>query len=345
MAEHPKGAIWLLLDSSGMGGIETHVYQLARALKEAGHAVQVRFYADYGPHPLRERLQGEGFEVGIAGGSFGSLLALVKAEQPALIHTHGYKAGILGRMSALLTRTPVVSTYHAGEPGAGIVRIYNWLDKLSAPLCGGLIAVSDVIAQQLPSRTRVINNFVPVTGQSGQSPDDIAFVGRLSPEKGPDRFCKIAALCPEQPFALYGDGPMMSALKPGPENVAFHGPQDGMDHVWPKVGLLCISSRNEGLPMAALEAMASGIPVASFELGALPGLIQNDQNGWIVPLNDLDAMAAVIRKWAGLPHDQKAAMSANAVNTIRKAYSPEAVLPEVLDVYRQAGFGKKYNTP
>lgn len=341
MTEPRQGAIWLLLDSSGMGGIETHVYQLARALRDANHPVQVRFYADYGPHPLRDRLENEGFDVACMGGSFAGLLAKMKAETPALIHTHGYKAGILGRISARLTHTPVVSTYHAGEPGAGIVRVYNWLDKLSAPLCGGLIAVSEVIAAQLPSRTRVINNFVPIAESPGTPATDIAFVGRLSHEKGPDRFCEIAQRCPGLSFAVYGDGPMMFDLQPGPENVTFHGPQDGMDQVWPRVGLLCISSRNEGLPMAALEAMANGIPVASFELGALPGLIQNDSNGWIVPPDDIAAMASVIRKWASLAPEQQAAMSSQAVDTIRAAYSPEAVLPEILDVYQQAGLANR----
>lgn len=93
--------------------------------------------------------------------------------------------------------------------------------------------------------------------------------------------------------------------------------------------------------MAALEAMAHGIPVAAFELGALPELIQNDENGWIVPPGDLNAMAGVVKRWAGLSESQKAGMRNAAVETIRAAYSPQAVLPQVLAVYAAAGMPQR----
>lgn len=48
------GPVWLLLDSSGPGGIETHVLQLAAALNEQGWPPEVVFLADHGPHPLRD---------------------------------------------------------------------------------------------------------------------------------------------------------------------------------------------------------------------------------------------------------------------------------------------------
>ena len=49
--------IWLLLDSRDMGGIESHVAELAAGLCAAGERVRVLFLADHGPHPLRARLE------------------------------------------------------------------------------------------------------------------------------------------------------------------------------------------------------------------------------------------------------------------------------------------------
>lgn len=112
-------SVWLLLDSSGIGGIETHVWHLAEALRSRGRPVRVVFLADHGPHPLFDRLEAAQHRVTRLGGSFGDLLHALREQRPGVLHTHGYKAGILGRLAARLAGIPVVSTFHAGEPGRG----------------------------------------------------------------------------------------------------------------------------------------------------------------------------------------------------------------------------------
>lgn len=332
--------IWLLLDSRGVGGIETHVLNLAIALHQQNKHVRIVFLENFGPHPLALAAQEEGIAIIKLSGGVLSLFREIGHRRPALIHTHGYKAGIFGRVIARMAGIPVVSTYHAGEPGQGRVHFYNIVDRLSACLAS-VIAVSEAIARALPVPSKLINNFVVLPKQLNFSNNkNIAFVGRLSEEKGPDLFLKLAAYCPDLSFHLYGDGPMRSSLADAASaNVMFHGVVDSMADEWKGVGLLCLSSRYEGLPLVVLEAMAQGVAVAAFDVGAVAKLIRHGDNGFIAASQDLESLRDHIKYWQCLSKAQRLMMARRAQCLIFNEYSPQAVLPEILDVYRRASDG------
>ena len=331
--------IWLLLDSRDLGGIESHVSQLAQGLGQAGLVPRVLFWADYGDHPLRTALDQAGIAHETLAGGFGGLCRALRRRRPAVLHTHGYKAGILGRLAARLAGRPVVSTFHAGEPGTGRLRLYVELDRLTARL-GRRIAVSAAIAKTLPAPVALIANFValPDAAQLAGPHDRVGFVGRLSFEKGPDLFCALAQRLPGQRLTVYGDGPMRAELEArhGAE-VTFLGRVVPMAPHWPEIGLLVMSSRHEGLPLAALEAMAHGVPVAAFAVGGLPDLIEPGHNGFLAPAGDLEALATAIDGWAKLPADARAALGARARATIAERFSVARGVEAVLQEYRAAG--------
>ncbi len=106
-----------------------------------------------------------------------------------------------------------MSTYHAGEPGPGMVRYYNILNRATAGLAGGIVAVSRPIAGRLPRRTRVIDNLVPLAAAPTQWTRDAGFVGRLSLEKCPDLFCRLSEQVPGVDFVVYRDGPLRAELQ------------------------------------------------------------------------------------------------------------------------------------
>ena len=112
--------IALLLDSKNYGGIETHVANLAKGLYSSGHCVHIILLNNYGEHPVFESDEFLRTILLKLDGSLTALFSFLKVSNIELVHTHGYKAGIFGRLSAWLTKVPVISTYHAGEIGSGI---------------------------------------------------------------------------------------------------------------------------------------------------------------------------------------------------------------------------------
>ena len=333
------GDIWLLLDSRGPGGIETHVAQLAQGLMAAGVAVEVVFLADHGRHPLRDQLASSGIPQRCLSGGVRGVWRALEDERPRLIHTHGYKAGIIGRILGRRAGLPVVSTFHAGEPGSGKVRLYTALDRLTAPLAPA-IAVSGPIAARLPGRAAIIPNFValpPPEAVSSRPDAPVAFVGRLSPEKGPDRFAQLANQVREAQFLCFGDGPLRHETEAqAAGRIEFRGMVASMADHWKEIGVLCVTSRHEGLPLAVLEAMANGVPVAAFDIGALAEVVISGETGWLVPPGDLDAMAAAVRDWRALDDRAREALSRRCRSRIQSTFSVEACLPAILAVYERA---------
>ncbi len=231
----------------------------------------------------------------------------------------------------------MVASYHAGDRPGGRLAVYDFADRWSSCL-GGRIAVSRPILARLPWGGTLVPNFVAVPEQvTAAHPDVVAFVGRMSQEKGPDLFCALATMAPGPSYAAYGGGPMLGALRAAHDGtVIFHGPRAGMDDAWSQIGLLAVTSRAEGLPLAVLEAMAHGVPAAAFAVGALPEVIADGQNGFLVPEGDLAGLAGRVRAWHAMTPGARAALSAAARTTIEERFGRAAGVAAIRQVYAAA---------
>lgn len=329
--------IWLLLDSRDVGGIESHILQLALGLKQFQRSVRVIFLCKYEQtHPLTITLNNANISYRFLEGSLRDLLNYTRQHRPSVIHSHGYKAAIYSRLLRLSLLTShqkirFINTFHAGEIGKGKLALYDTIDRWSAPFSHHNFAVSELINQRVPSQTTVLNNFIDTTELRPSTGEQIAFVGRLSHEKAPDRFIELATQHPKHSFHLYGSGPMEQELiKQLPNNVVCHGHQNSMETIWKEIGLLIISSRYEGLPMTALEAMGRGIPVISTPVGNISKLIKTEINGWITEPENL---SQALLHWFELSAINKIEIQHAAQRTIQEQFSAKAIVPKVLALY------------
>ncbi len=207
--------VWQLIDARAIGGIERHVATVTMALRRRGYAAEIVLLQRYDPSPWLRQLELDAIPYRTLDGHVSGLVKAMREEPPALVHTHGYKANILGRLVARALGIPVVSSFHAGETPAFPVSLYTRIDAA----CSGLatrIAVSQAIADQLPQPTQVVRNFVAVPQQAPREalPQRVGFIGRLSHEKGPDLFCEMAEQGPPGiEWHVWGDGPCASNSK------------------------------------------------------------------------------------------------------------------------------------
>ncbi len=333
--------IVLLVDSSLFGGIESHLLQLARLLKQNDVTVQLLFYQDHRNAAFYQALKRYNCPYTCLTGNPLELYKYLQShDRNIALHTHGYKASVVGKIVCFLLGMHCISTYHAGESGTGVVKFYNWLDKKMSFLSKNF-AVSEPIQRQLDNAT-LLNNFVINTQKTIKyiQPKpmlNIAYVGRLSFEKGPDRFIKLASSVCDNPhlkFHVFGDGPMKSTLKPTSKNVTFHGVQT-MDNCWHHIDLLIVPSREEGLPMAVLEAINHQIPVLCTPVGALPTLIQSGFNGLLSSNSSTNALRDSFSTWLNASPAYRLSLALNAKAKLIKYYSGKQQLHQHLTVYTE----------
>lgn len=327
--------IRLLIDAKQIGGVETHVMNLCEDLVRRHHDCKIIFVCNYPNNILYAMCDKKGLKYSTCR-SFKELVTTLKKDRPDVIHAHGYKANIYARLLGMVYKIPVVTTFHAGEKHLGRLRLYNFLDRWSSFLSTN-IAVNTDIAKKLPSHATTIANFVSMPEKPNtlntKPPFDIFFIGRISPEKGPLRFCELAKNSPVAfNWHMVGTGPLADECqKKYQQYVQFHGAISDMDSIWPKVDLLCITSTYEGLPLVLLEAMSRGIPVISFDVGSVKEVLSEPK--CIIECYKLETMQARISEYFAQSLEERELIAKKEIERIQLNFSKDAVVPRIEAIY------------
>jgi glycosyltransferase involved in cell wall biosynthesis len=172
----------------------------------------------------------------------------------------------------------------------------------------------------------------------------IGIVGRLAPIKDVPTFLAAAAAVrravPEARFAVVGDGEERSALEEEARQrgldgaVHFHGWHRDMAAVYGDLDVVVNCSRNEGTPVALIEALAAGRPVIATAVGGTPDLLARGQHGTLVPPGDPEALARAIVEALRDPA-AAAARAARGRAYVLRHHSAERLVDDVDQLYRQ----------
>tara|TARA_R110002096_G_scaffold6305_1_gene29233 strand:- start:1350 stop:2573 length:1224 start_codon:yes stop_codon:yes gene_type:complete len=121
---------------------------------------------------------------------------------------------------------------------------------------------------------------------------DLIFVGRLVPIKGLDLLLESVAGAsqsrPDLRLVIVGDGPMRTALEQKvvdlnlENNVELAGFSENVDQWLARAGIFVLTSESEGLSLALMEAMASGLTAIVPDVGDLDNLVRTGVNGVVV---------------------------------------------------------------
>ncbi len=262
---------------------------------------------------------------------FLKLVSLIKKIKPKVVHTHSSKAGIIGRFAAFFCKIPVViHTYH----GFGfndfqsffVKKIYILLEKLSSLKATKLVFVSNVNLKKAHKekigntkqyeiircgidlkkyRNTMINVFEKK--QTLGIPTNLKTIGMIAcfkPQKAPLDFIEIAnkllAKRKDLFFVMLGDGILHQEIETKIQeyginnNVKLLGWRDDVNEVLQTFDVFALTSLWEGLPMAVLEAMATGIPVVATRIDGTQEVIHDNENGFLINCHDVENFAKKI---------------------------------------------------
>jgi len=259
------------------------------------------------------------------------LWRILRAERPAIVHTHTSKAGFIGRLAARIARVPaVIHQPHGhifyGYYGPRLTAFYAALERRAAMWSDRIITLTDRgIEEHLGRSIGRREQFVTVPSgvdvdrlraaappraearrRLGLPPDAFIVValGRFVPIKGFDLLVEalpaVVAGVGSARLLLIGDGPERAALEARAAALGVAGRLHVTGAMTDVTGYLAaadvvaVPSRNEGMGRVLVEAMALGIPVVGAAVGGIPAVIVDGECGRLVPPDDPPALATAL---------------------------------------------------
>ncbi|MBV9867583.1 MAG: glycosyltransferase family 4 protein [Abitibacteriaceae bacterium] len=258
---------------------------------------------------------------------------LMRQYKPDIVHTHTAKAGFVGRMAARLAHVPIiVHTFHGnvfrGYFSPKKTKLFIDIEKFLGGFTDRIIVLSDQQRQEILSlgigradQYQIIplglnlTPFLEADTLRGQlraelqvGPDVplVGIVARLVPIKAIHFFIeaakKVLATHPHALFLIVGDGELRTELETQAKAlgvdkaVKFMGFRGDLPRIYADLNCSVLCSLNEGLPVAVIEALAAARPVVATDVGGVKDLIGSNETGWLVPAQNVDALAQAINE-------------------------------------------------
>jgi glycosyltransferase involved in cell wall biosynthesis len=367
-----------IISSGGMYGAEAVILNLSRTLNEGSHlSVLGVFSNSANPNlQLHEAATKENIESHLIPCSgqidrtvIASIRNLAVSTNADTVHAHGYKADIYTYFALRGSDIPLVSTCHTWYDNDLFVSLYGMADRMVLRSFAAVVAVSDEVKQRLlkagvhKDKIHLVRNGIDLRPFDNATPslqknfaDDpsiVGLVGRLSTEKGVDIFVRAAAFVsaelPSTKFVIVGEGPdreklesLIDELKVR-ESVSMLGRRDDMPSVYASLEIMVSASRQEGLPIAILEGMASRRPLIATTVGAVPTVVLDGRTGVLVPPENVEALASEIVSLLKDP-SRRESLGAAARKLVEEEFSAERMTADYLRVYEEATAAKDKKT-
>lgn len=290
-------------------------------------------------------------------------------QQADLIHAHQEGSILQAALMGINLRAKLVAQFH--NKISEIKPIYRRLVQWACKQADGLIFVSQLDYEEHmaswhpdPSRMSVVYNGIDSRsfGKIGRGvarerlgleaqTKIIGVVGRISRRKGYEFFLESAVIMKQEwgqdiRFLIVGGGSeeaYRQELEARIKNlgifpqVIFLGYRRDVISILPALDVFVLPSVIESLPIALLEAMASGIPVVATKVGGIPEVIVNGESGLLVPAGDPQAIATAVLGILRSPDKgQKMAQAARA--RVNRKFSLEAMIRGIETIYEKLLF-------
>lgn len=342
-------------------GHEIHFISYSQPFRLQGYQERVYFHeASVGHYPL--------FEYPPYTLALASRMAEVAAQHELdLLHVHYALPHAVSAYLArqLLARTPpaLVTTLHGTDITLlGSAPAFFPMIKFSIEQSDRVTCVSDFLANEtrrvfgVTQPLDVIHNFVDTEIFTPRRLDDDARRLDLAPagvpiimhlsnfrpvKRLPDVIAAFARVRRQRParLVLVGDGPDRPTALAQAEALGVHrdvvalGRQDAVENLLKLADVFLLPSETESFGLAALEAMASGVPVVASRVGGLPEVVEDGVCGLLVPPGDVDGLAHALERLLANPA-LRSRMGAAARDRAIGAFDAGLIVPRYEALYQ-----------
>lgn len=343
-----------------MGGAPTMVVRLATAMKRMGTDVEVVSVYPRQGSILEKRIEEAGIPIHYIGKnkkySIRAMLhvfSTLSAIKPDVIHSH-LQATFYALPWILFRRIKLVHTIHT-KPDVefssiltSVLRVMMRLKKVV------LVAVSKenyAIAKsfhgQGKNAIKLVNNPVEINQyyrNSNRSDGHVVFINVSRQDANKNQIMAIRAMkevikqVPNAKMVLLGDGDQHEVLVRErnalglQEVIDLPGEQSEPEHFLANADIYISTSHNEGLPLSMLEAMATGLPIISTDVGGVSDIVQG--NGALIPDGDFKALVAEMVRFAR-DRDMAECCGRKSLEMV-KAFDVKACAEAYLEIYCEA---------
>lgn len=287
-----------LLQSNRFSGAENVVCQIIGMMKNEPDMEMVYCSSD---GQIREALKERNIKfIPLKSFSVGEIKRVIKEQKPDIIHAHDMRASFYAALAC--GKIPLISHIHnnafdsRGLSAKSIAYIYAakkakhifWVSQSSLD--------GYAFHKFFRKKSTVLYNIIDIDAlyekmklDENVYNYDVIYVGRLTPQKNPQRLMavlqKVCVNCPNVRIAIVGTGELEEETKKLcnelnlQNNVQFLGFQSNPLKMLHDSKVMVMTSRWEGTPMCALEAMALGVPIVSTPVDGLKDLVINGENG------------------------------------------------------------------
>lgn len=327
-----RAGVLLLTKGLGRGGTERLITGALRHIDRSRFQVEVAYLLPW-KDAFVEQVRAEGIPVHCLQASRATSLGwarrlrrLVREREIELVHTHAPLPAAVARLALGMRGPTFVHTEH------NLWERYRWPTRWANAATyrrnAAVVAVSSGVAQSIRASGSAAGVPVEVVvhgidladlrhgdqaraqarellGVPATTPL-VGTVGNFTAKKDHANLLEAFSLVlSEQPAArlvLVGSGPLEESLRDHArrlrldEAVTFTGPRDDVYDLLPALDVFVLSSRFEGLPIALLEAMASGVAPVATRVGGIPEVLTDGVDGHLVEPGDPSALAASLVK-------------------------------------------------
>lgn len=342
-----------------VGGIESHAYELAKALVQIGQNVYVlcphkddrlEYELMDGIHVYRVKMMKQ---KPLYNWQLKAFLKKFIQEHPVdLIHIHGMRP----LESAEGLNIPTVFTNHTSgflqrleKPKFLQGRLKQrlaYLDLVLAPsyeLCDATTKIGYTGPVHFVTNGVDTRKFKPIEQNTIPASKTFLLARRLVDKNGVVVFAKALTLMKNKNYKVLiaGDGvdkgEMERILKEGDclQHVEFLGfvPNHQMPAIYQKANFSVLPSFYEATSITGLESMACGLPLVGTNVGGIPYLIEQGKSGYLVPSHNAEALAQQLDAVLDLSDDEYRALSQHSRQRAVEIFDWKVVAQETLDLY------------